>query len=192
MELIFATQNPNKIKEVAEKLHAGIQVKSLLDMGFNEELEETSNTLEGNALQKARKVFELFGKNCFADDTGLEVKALNNTPGVYSARYAGEAKSADANMDKVLKELEGKEDRRASFSTIIALIHEGKEYVFEGRVDGEILHEKRGGAGFGYDPIFKPEDSDKSFAEMNMHEKGLISHRGKAVEKLVEYLNGLI
>lgn len=189
MELIFATQNPNKVREVAKKLHSSIQIKSLLDLGYTKELNEDSDTLEGNALQKARAVYQLFGKNCFADDTGLEVNALENAPGVRSARYAGEAKSSEANMRKLLQELKSKTDRTARFKTVIALIMGGKEYLFEGIVEGEIIEEKRGEAGFGYDPVFRANAMDKTFAEMKLDEKSAISHRAKAVEKLVNFLN---
>lgn len=191
MELIFATQNQNKVVEVAAKLKNKFKLQSLVDVGILEELAETSETLEGNALQKARYVYQKTGSNCFADDTGLEVEALGNEPGVYSARYAGIEKSSKKNMQKVLGKLEGKENRKAKFRTVLALIYEGKEYIFSGEVEGEILKEERGGEGFGYDPIFRPNGYLKSFAEMSREEKNQISHRAMAVAKLVDFLNDL-
>lgn len=188
MELIFATQNPNKVKEIQNQLTDNIELLSLKDLGQREELEETQNTLAGNAWQKARFVFEKFDKNCFADDTGLEVEALNNEPGVFSARYAGAEKSFEANMDKVLQKLKGSSNRKARFRTVIALILDEKEYEFEGICEGEIIEEKRGIEGFGYDPIFQPKGYNLTFAEMDLDEKNKISHRGIAVKKLIEFL----
>ena len=188
MKLVFATNNPNKLAEIEKELGADTELLSLSDISCNEELPETSDTLEGNALQKAAHVYQNYGQNCFADDTGLEVEALDGRPGVYSARYAGAEKSAGANMDKLLTDLEGVENRSARFRTVIALIIDGKEHFFEGKVEGMILKEKRGEEGFGYDPLFQPEGYAVSFAEMLLEEKNKISHRGKAVRKLVEYL----
>jgi XTP/dITP diphosphohydrolase len=188
MKLIFATQNPNKVKEIQNQLTENIELLSLSDLGQREELEETQDTLEGNAWQKAHFVFEKFNKNCFADDTGLEVEVLNNEPGVYSARYAGSEKSFDANMDKVLNKLKGKENRKARFRTVIALSLDGKEVEFEGVCEGEIIEGKRGTEGFGYDPIFQPKGYNRTFAEMDLDEKSKISHRGIAVKKLIEFL----
>ena len=190
MDIIFATQNSNKVKEIQSQIRGRVTVKSLLDLKYLEELEESQDTLEGNAFQKARFVFENFGANCFADDTGLEVKALGGEPGVYSARYAGKEKSFDANMDKLLGKLDGMEDREAQFRTVIALIIDGNEYQFEGVCKGEITAVKVGSGGFGYDPIFKPEGYTRTFAEMSLEEKAKISHRGLAVSKLIEFLNG--
>lgn len=188
MKLVFATQNPNKVKEIQNQLTDNIELLSLDDLGHSDDLEETQNTLEGNAWQKARFVFEKFGKNCFADDTGLEVEALDNEPGVYSARYAGAGKSFEANMDKVLDQLKGKANRKARFRTVIALIVDGKEYEFEGICEGEITEDKRGEEGFGYDPIFQPKGYEQTFAQMEMNEKNKISHRGIAVKKLIDFL----
>lgn len=161
---------------------------SLDDIGCTEELPETQNTLEGNALQKARFVFERFHIPCFADDTGLEVEALGGSPGVYSARYAGASRDPEANMNLLLKNLEGQSNRIARFRTVIALIDDRGEHLFEGIVEGAIIHEKRGTGGFGYDPIFQPLGYSQTFGEMLLSEKNLISHRAKAVEKLCAYL----
>lgn len=188
MQIIFATQNSNKVKEIQSQLDKEFQIQSLLALNYTDELEETQETLDGNALQKARFVSEKFKCNCFADDTGLEIKSLNNEPGVYSARYAGEAKDFDANMNKVLEKLDGKKDRSARFRTVIALILNGKEYYFEGVCEGEITRTKIGDKGFGYDPIFKPKGYEKTFAEMTLEQKSQISHRGLAVNKLVDFL----
>ena len=187
MKLIFATNNPNKLKEVQAKL-PDYEVVSLQEFGITEDIPETGTTLEENALIKARYLSQKFNVDCFADDTGLEIEALNNEPGVYSARYAGEEKAADANMNKVLQKLEGISNRKARFRTSIALIQNGKETLLEGIVNGEILTEKVGNDGFGYDPIFKANGFDISFAEMDMETKNKISHRGLAVDKLVEVL----
>ena len=190
MEIIFATQNPNKVKEIQAQLGDQVQVKSLLDLNYTKELEETQETLEGNAFQKARFVFQKFGKACFADDTGLEVEALNGEPGVYSARYGGEEKSFDKNMDKLLLNLKGENNRTAQFRTAIALVLEnGEEHLFEGACKGKIIEERKGGKGFGYDPIFQPEGYNNTFAEMELSLKTKIGHRGKAVEKLITFLN---
>lgn len=186
--LVFATSNPNKIREVNEMLLGGIDIVGLEDIGCYEEIPETSPTIEGNALQKARYVFEKYGANCFSEDTGLEVDALNGEPGVYTARYAGEQRNSDDNMAKVIANLAGKANRGAQFKTVIALIIDGREHTFEGIARGTISHEKMGTDGFGYDPIFIPEGYETSFAQMSTTEKNKISHRGKAIRKLVAFL----
>lgn len=190
MKIVFATHNKNKAKEVAA-LIPHIELLSLSDIDCHEDIPETSDTLEGNAVLKASHVSQNYKYNCFADDTGLEVAALDGAPGVYSARYAGPGNDAHANMDKLLKALEGKKNREARFRTVIALHLGGKEYLFEGICEGTILEAKSGSEGFGYDPIFQPKGYDCSFAEMSMEEKGKISHRGIAVAKLIEFLNQL-
>lgn len=194
MHIVFATANKNKIYEVTKIIRGGIKVASLSDIGCEEELPETMPTLEGNAMQKARFVHDKYGKDCFADDTGLEIYALNGRPGVLSARYAGEGKNADDNIRQVLAEMKRIDERNARFRTVIALIHSGKEYFFEGKVEGKILLEKKGVSGFGYDPIFAPITSDPhsgriSFAEMTIEAKNLISHRANAIRKLVDFIN---
>jgi len=191
MELVFATNNAHKIKELQAIMGNRIQLLSLKDIGCNEEIPEEQATLEGNASQKAFFIYNKYGYNCFADDTGLEIDALNGEPGVYSARYAGEEKSAEANMDKVLVGLLKIKNRNARFRTVISLVIDGIEKQFEGLVEGTILNEKRGISGFGYDPIFQPEGFSKTFAEMNLTDKNKISHRGRAVEKLVLYFKDL-
>lgn len=188
LKLVFATNNKNKLKEV-EAMLPYFEIVSLEAINCFEDIPETSDTLEGNAIIKANFITEKYGLNCFADDTGLEVEALNNEPGVYSARYAGENCTPEDNIQKLLKELGNNLNRKAQFRTAVALNIEGKQYIFEGICKGEILKEKHGENGFGYDPIFKPEGFSKSFAEMNLDEKGKISHRGKAIEKLVTFLN---
>ena len=190
MKVIFATQNANKVKEIQVLLDQSIQLQSLLDLNYTEELEETQETLQGNALQKARFVFKKFGLPCFADDTGLEVEALNGEPGVYSARYGGEEKKADENIDLLQKKLKGISNKASQFRTVIAYIdNEGKEHLFEGVCKGKIIEERRGEKGFGYDPVFIPEGYSNTFAEMDLKVKSEISHRGRAVKKLVEFLN---
>ncbi|TNF44237.1 MAG: non-canonical purine NTP diphosphatase [Bacteroidetes bacterium] len=191
MELVFATNNKHKLEELQAMLGNHVKLLSLKDIGCDEEVPEEQETLEGNAGQKAFFIFNKYGKNCFADDTGLEIEALNGEPGVYSARYAGEAKSAEANMDKVLQKLGKIKNRDARFRTVISLVIDGVEKQFEGVVDGEILTEKRGASGFGYDPIFRPKGFTQTFAEMNLTDKNKISHRGRAVEKLVLYLKSI-
>ncbi len=191
MKLVFATANQNKAKEIQSLIPAEIKILSLNDIQCEEEIPETQPTIEGNASQKAFYVYEKYHHNCFADDTGLEIEALDGRPGVLSARYAGEAKNAGDNMTKILVELEGKANRKARFKTVISLVIEGKEVQFEGVVNGTILPEKKGSQGFGYDPIFQPDGYETSFAEMRLEEKNAISHRGKAVNKLVEYLKSL-
>ncbi|SNR59725.1 XTP/dITP diphosphohydrolase [Lutibacter agarilyticus] len=187
LKLVFATNNKNKLKEVQAML-TNFEIVSLADINCFDDIPETANTLEGNAILKANYVTEKYGLNCFADDTGLEVEALNNEPGVYSARYAGAENNANANMDKLLGNLENNTHRKAQFRTAVALNIESKLFVFEGVCKGEILTKKTGNSGFGYDPIFKPEGYNNSFAEMDMTEKGAISHRGKAIQQLVEFL----
>ena len=188
MQFVFASNNPNKIKEIQLLLPKEITILSLEDIDCLEEIPETAPTIEGNAILKANYVTEKYGYSCFADDTGLEVEALNGEPGVYSARYAGEQKNADANMNKLLTNLADKENRKAQFKTVICLNLNGNQHVFEGIIKGEIINEKRGSEGFGYDPIFIPNGYDKTFAEMPIAEKSKISHRGLAVEKLVAFL----
>ena len=189
MKLVFATNNLHKLKEVQEMLSNTIELLSLKDIGCFEDIEETDSTLEGNAKLKADYITEKYGFDCFADDTGLEVEALDGDPGVYSARYAGEHGNAEKNMEKLLNELQNKSSRKAKFRTIIALNLRNKQYLFEGICDGEILNEKSGVKGFGYDPIFKPKNASCSFAEMNSEEKNIISHRGIAIQKLVNFLS---
>ena len=188
MKIIFATNNPNKLKEIQSLMPTGIEIISLKDIGCTEDIPETGETIEANAFQKARYLKEQYGYDCFADDTGLEVEALNGAPGVYSARYAGKERSAEANMAKILDDLKEKENRKAQFRTAIALILNGKEQLFEGKVEGHISEAKQGEEGFGYDPIFLPENNSLSFAQMSLEEKGVISHRGRAVRKLVDFL----
>ena len=189
-KIVFATGNPNKLKEIKSAIKS-FEIVGLKDLGITEEIPETGDTLKKNALQKAKYVYDKTGLDCFSDDTGLEIEALNNRPGVYSAMYAGPDCNAENNMRKVLKELEGKTNRNAQFKTVIALILQGKEYFFEGLVSGEILKEKSGEDGFGYDPIFRPIGYKESFAEMSIAQKNEISHRGLAVKKLVNFLAGL-
>ncbi|MEA5138821.1 non-canonical purine NTP diphosphatase [Arcicella rigui] len=188
-KLCFATNNSHKVEEVQAVLGNRFELSTLKQIGCNEELPETGNTLEANSLQKASYLFDNYQVNCFADDTGLEVTALNGEPGVYSARYAGEQRSHSDNINLLLKNLSGKTDRSAQFRTVITLIIDGKVEQFEGVVKGEIIETLRGNEGFGYDPIFIPEGFDRTFAEMSMEEKGKISHRGRAFEKLVQFLN---
>lgn len=188
-KLVFATNNEHKVEEIRNKLGGLFEISTLKEIGCFEDIPEDSDTLEGNAQQKARYLYERYGCNCFADDTGLEVEALNNEPGVYSARYAGEAKDSEANMDKLLSNLRGITNRKAQFRTVISLIIDGKEFLFEGIAKGEILTDRKGDKGFGYDPIFQPEGYNQSFAELSMEEKNLISHRGKAVENLIQFLS---
>ena len=189
MKIVFATNNPNKLKEIQSLIPKEIEIISLKEIGCNEDIPETGDTLEANAFQKVHYIKDNFNYDCFADDTGLEIDELNGAPGVYSARYAGPEKNADANMNKVLNELKGKKNRKAQFRTAIALILKGEEHLFEGKVEGYISKDKQGNEGFGYDPIFIPENDKRSFAQMSMQEKGVISHRGRAVRKLVAYLN---
>ncbi|MDR0725628.1 MAG: RdgB/HAM1 family non-canonical purine NTP pyrophosphatase [Prevotellaceae bacterium] len=190
MEIIFATQNAHKISEVQSILGDGYTIVSPERLGFNGEIPEEASTLEGNAFQKARFIHKMFNLPCFADDTGLEVKALNGAPGVYSARYAGEGKNSEDNIAKLLNELSDKDNRDARFRCVIAYIDRlGAEHLFEGIVNGQILFEKQGAEGFGYDPVFCPEGFHISFAQMSLVEKNLISHRGRAVNKFVTFLS---
>jgi len=195
MKIVFATNNSHKLEEIRQILGESIEVLSLADINCHEDIPETAPTIEGNAMMKARYVYDKYGTPCFADDTGLEVEALDGAPGVYSARYAGgEGHDSEANMRKLLHELEGKENRRAQFRTVIALIEQkdGKpvEHTFEGKIEGHISNEKRGTSGFGYDPIFVPEGYEQSFAELGNEIKNKISHRARAVARLAEYLLG--
>ena len=188
MKIVFATHNAHKVSEVQAVLGSEYQLVTATEAGISEEIPETQPTIEGNALQKARYVYEHTGLNCFADDTGLEVEALNGAPGAYSARYAGEHVSYADNNKLLLKNLAGCQNRKARFRTVIALILDGKEHLFEGRVEGTIATEPHGEGGFGYDPLFIPEDSQLTFAEMSPEAKNGISHRGRALEKIREVL----
>lgn len=187
--LVFATNNQHKLEEVRNITHTLVQIVSLSDIGCHDDIPETAETLEGNALQKARYVKEHYGYDCFADDTGLEVEILDNAPGIYSARYAGPGHDAEANMRKLLHEMEGKSNRKARFRTVIALIREGKEYLFDGIINGVITEDKRGDSGFGYDPVFRPDGFDRTFAELGNDIKNTISHRALAVNKLAAFLS---
>lgn len=190
MEILFATNNTHKLAEIQAKLAPlGFRVKGLKEVIGEVDIPETGTTLEENAAIKARFLFKKTGMNCFADDTGLEVNALGGAPGVYSARYAGKGCSFDDNMDKLMDALSDSDDRTARFRTVICLIVDGKEFFFNGEVNGEILPSRNGNKGFGYDPIFRPENHQRSFAQMSMEEKNAISHRGRAVEKLVQHLS---
>jgi XTP/dITP diphosphohydrolase len=188
MKLVFATNNRHKLEEVRAILGNKIEILSLNDIDCHDDIPETADTLEGNALIKARYIYEKFGVDCFADDTGLEVEVLNGEPGVYSARYAGEECNPEANMYKLLQNLTGKNNRNAQFRTVIALIIKGEEKLFNGIVKGTISNEKMGNAGFGYDPIFIPEGFSESFAQMTSDMKNSISHRYRATEELSNYL----
>lgn len=188
MKLVFATNNKHKLEEVRDILGNSVEVLSLNDINCHDDIPETADTLEGNALIKARYIYEKYGMDCFADDTGLEVDALNGAPGVYSARYAGDGHDSEANMKKLLQNLTGKNNRNAQFRTVISLIIKGEEKIFDGTVKGIITEEKRGDSGFGYDPIFVPDGFSKSFAQMTNEEKNSISHRFRATEKLNNYL----
>ena len=187
-KLIFATHNPNKLIEIKSSVNS-FEVVGLKEMGIHEDIAETGITLEENALIKSKYIYQKTGFSCFADDTGLEVDALDGRPGVYSARYAGKQATAEANMQKLLSELKDQKNRSARFRTVISLILNGEEYFFEGQVVGEILYQKTGVEGFGYDPIFKPTGFDQSFAQMTMALKNEISHRGLAVKKLIHFLS---
>ncbi|MDD2611534.1 MAG: non-canonical purine NTP diphosphatase [Bacteroidales bacterium] len=188
-KVVFATNNIHKIAEVSDILCSEIKLLSLKDIGCFDELPETQNTIEANALQKARYVYEKFGMDCFADDTGLEVEILKGAPGVYSARYAGEDCNSENNIQKLLLKMDGETNRNACFRTVAALILDGKEYLFEGKISGRILTEKHGTDGFGYDPVFLPDGYDLSFAQMGMELKNRISHRALAMKKLSTFLN---
>lgn len=189
MKLVFATHNKNKFKEVKAIMPSNIELLSLTDIGCFNDIPETATTIAGNAVIKSTYVKDNYGYDCFADDTGLEVKALNNEPGVFSARYAGAAKNANDNMDKLLFNLKSKDDRTAQFVTIISLVFNGVQMIFPGICKGEIGKEKRGTQGFGYDPIFIPEGFNKTFAEMTLEQKSEIGHRGKAMRQLIDYLS---
>ena len=188
MQLVFASNNKNKIKEIQALVSDTIQIISLEDIGCTEDIPETAETIEGNAILKANYVTEKYGYNCFADDTGLEVEVLNGAPGVYSARYAGKQKDANDNMDKLLSELIDKTNRNANFKTVICLNLNGTQQLFTGIINGKIIDEKIGTNGFGYDPIFIAEGHDKTFAELTLEEKAHISHRGIAVAQLIAFL----
>lgn len=188
MQLVFASNNQNKIREIQELLPDTIEILSLSAIGCTEEIPETATTIEGNAILKANYITEKYGYDCFADDTGLEVEALNGAPGVYSARYAGEQRNADDNMNKLLDALANETNRKAQFKTVIALNSNKKQHLFTGIAKGEIISEKLGDQGFGYDPIFQPEAYQETFAQLPMEIKNKISHRGKAVRQLIEFL----
>lgn len=190
--LVFVTNNAHKLEEIRTILGERIEILSLSDIGCHADIPETADTLEGNARQKSRYVYEHYGLDCFADDTGLEVESLGGAPGVYSARYAGgQGHDSQANMNKLLKEMEEKNNRKAQFRTIISLIEKGEERQFEGIVKGQITKEKRGESGFGYDPIFQPDGYDTTFAELGSDIKNRISHRARAVAALCDYLTNL-
>lgn len=188
MKLVFATHNHNKAKEIQALVPEGITIVTLDDLQCFEDIPETAPTLEGNAIQKAEYIVNQFNLNVFADDTGLEVEALNGEPGVISARYAGEQRDSNQNMDLVLEKLNGIENRNAQFRTAIALYWEGEMHLFEGIVKGTMRTEKSGEEGFGYDPIFEPENCGKTFAEMSLDEKNKMSHRARALEKMIAFL----
>lgn len=188
MKLVFASNNKNKIIEIQNILPDTIEILSLEDIGCFEEIPETADTIEGNAILKANYVTEKFGYDCFADDSGLEVESLNGAPGVYSARYAGEHKNNEDNIDKLLIELSEKDNRKAQFKTVIALNLNAESHLFTGIAKGEIIKERIGTNGFGYDPVFQPEDHDRTFAEFSLAEKSAISHRAKAVKQLICFL----
>lgn len=189
-KLVFATNNAHKLEEIRAILGDKVEILSLNDIDCHADIPETADTLQGNAALKAQYIYEYYGLDCFADDTGLEVEALNGAPGIYSARYAGgEGHDSEANMKKLLSEMQDKDNRKARFRTVICLIEGGKEHFFEGIVNGSIIRERKGGAGFGYDPVFMPDGYSETFAEMGNDEKNKISHRARAVQKLCEYIN---
>lgn len=189
MQIVFATNNLNKLREVQSLIPNHIKLLSLEDIGCLEDVPETRETIEGNAIQKATYIKEKYGYDCFADDTGLEVDALHGAPGVYSARYAGEQRNSEDNIQKILKNMRDESNRKAQFKTVIALEFKGKQHLFTGICKGEITHQKMGNHGFGYDPIFKAEGYDQTFAEISLEEKNKIGHRGKAVQLLINFLN---
>ncbi|WP_046758778.1 non-canonical purine NTP diphosphatase [Kordia jejudonensis] len=189
MKLVFATNNQNKVNEVQSLVPNHITILSLAAIGCEEDIPETQPTIEGNAIQKAQYVKEKYGYDCFADDTGLEVHALNNEPGVFSARYAGPQRNAEDNMNKLLDNLKDKEDRSAHFKTVVALILKGEQHTFTGICNGTIIKEKKGKKGFGYDPIFMADGFTETFAEISLEDKNRVGHRGKAVTQLIEFLN---
>ena len=190
-KIVFATNNAHKLQEVRLYLNNLYEVVSLKDIGFNQDIPEPYDTLEENALAKSQTIFDKYRIDCFSDDTGLEVEALNGAPGVYSARYAGEDCSFQDNVDKMLAEMKGQTNRKARFRTVVSLILNGNKYYFEGIVNGHIAEVETGTDGFGYDPIFIPEDLHTSFAEMNLEDKNKISHRGRAMAKLVDFLKSI-
>lgn len=189
MQLVFATNNSNKLKEVQSLVPKNIQLLSLIDIGCEEDIPETQNTIEDNAIQKAEYLKKHYGYDCFADDTGLEVEALNGKPGVYSARYAGEQRNSEDNIQHLLTNLKNHKNRKARFKTVIALHLNGKLHTFTGICNGDIINQKRGESGFGYDPIFKADGYEKTFAEISLEEKNKIGHRGKAVQQLIAFLS---
>lgn len=191
MKLVLASNNKHKLEEMQAILANDIEILSLADIDCHDEIPEEQDTIEGNALQKARYIYDKFGMNCFADDTGLEVECLGGEPGVYSARYAGEHPTFADNIAKLLANMEGQDNRKARFRTAIALIIDGKEHIFEGEVNGQIIREYRGHNGFGYDPVFLPDGYNETFAELPAEIKNKISHRGNAAKKLAEFLNKL-
>ena len=191
MKLIFATNNQHKVDEIRHAIDSSFELLSLKEAGINIDIPEPHDSLEANATEKSRAIYQLTNTNCFSEDTGLEVAALNGEPGVKSARYAGDGKSFDKNIDKLLANLEGKTDMSAHFRTVISLILDGEEFQFEGVCRGQIIRERKGENGFGYDPVFIPVGSNKTFAEMDLQEKDLYSHRAKATQKLVAFLNTL-
>lgn len=189
MKLIFATNNQHKVEEIRHSIGQQFELLTLKEAGIDVDIPEPHDTIEANASEKSRTIYRMTDTNCFSEDTGLEVAALNGEPGVKSARYAGEDKAFDKNIDKLLHKLEGRDDTRARFKTVISLIIDGKETLFEGICTGRIIRERRGSKGFGYDPVFIPDGSDKTFGEMEMEEKDRFSHRAKATQKLVTFLN---
>jgi XTP/dITP diphosphohydrolase len=192
MKIVLASHNANKVKEVQVLVPEKIEISSLKDINFTDKIEETASTFQGNSSIKANYIYSKLGVNVIADDSGLEVEVLNNEPGVYSARYAGKNASDEDNLDLLLKNLEGKSNRNARFKCVITLILNGEEFHFEGEIKGKIISEKRGNLGFGYDPVFVPENEDKTFAEMDLTEKNKFSHRARAMEKLIEFLKNHI
>ena len=188
-KIVFATNNEHKLREIRSIIHDGTEVLSLADIGCHADIPETADTLEGNALIKAHFVYDNYGYDCFADDTGLEVEALDGAPGVHTARYAGDDQDSQANMRKLLQEMKGKDNRNARFRTAIALIQGGEEHLFSGEVHGTITTEPLGNKGFGYDPVFIPEDTGLTFAQLGEDVKNRISHRARAVAKLTVFLN---
>lgn len=191
MQFVFASNNPNKLNEIQQLIPKHIKLLSLNDIDCFEEIPETQQTIEGNAIQKAEYIKKKYGYDCFADDTGLEVEALNGAPGIYSARYAGKQRNANDNMDKLLNQLGSKTNRNAQFKTVLALQLNGQLHTFTGICEGKITTEKKGYKGFGYDPVFQPKGYTKTFAELSIEEKNKIGHRGKAIRQLVLFLNSI-
>lgn len=190
-KLVFATNNSHKLEEVSQLVKGAVDILSLKDIGCYEDIEETGSTLDENALIKARYVKEKYGYDCFGDDTGLEVDALNREPGVYSARYAGDGHDSKANIKKLLSKMDGVGERNACFRTVVALILDGQEYLFEGKIEGNIITEERGNTGFGYDPVFQPKGYAETFAQLGLEVKNNVSHRALAIKKLCEFLNNI-